>query len=74
MLFQWIEKLKELLESWKGDAVDTEKKTEGLQESDLRKDKVPIRDLKVTHGQLITDRKSVFQGHACTVTSQEDVR
>lgn len=28
----------------------------------------------VTHGPLIQDRKSVFQGHACKVTTQQGVK
>lgn len=27
----------------------------------------------VTHGTVITDRKSIFQGHAASVTSTEEV-
>lgn len=28
----------------------------------------------VVHGTTIIDRKSVFQGHACYVYNQEDIR
>lgn len=31
-------------------------------------------DLKITHGPIVEDRKSVFQGHVCAVVSKEDVR
>lgn len=75
MLFQWIEKLKELLELWKTTG-KTEEQTE-IPENDPQiktRDSIGHCELKVVHGPLIQDRKSVFQGHACRVTSQDDVK
>lgn len=31
-------------------------------------------NLNIVHGPIIEDRKSVFQGHVCTVCSKDDVR
>lgn len=41
-------------------------KTSGLVNND-------VSNLKITHGPIIEDRKSVFQGHVCTVNSKSDV-
>lgn len=73
MLYQWIEKLKEIVLE--------------VEESDVSKDKlveidhnvppfVPKKEInfKVTHGDVIQDRKSVFQGHAAKVHSQQDAK
>ncbi|XP_023020366.2 protein IMPACT-B [Leptinotarsa decemlineata] len=35
---------------------------------------VCTNELKIFHGPIITDRKSVFQGHVCTVKNKDDVR
>lgn len=75
VLFQWIERIKELLELWQSTCEDEKRigKTEDIYtkpptDSDVR------CELKVTHGPLIQDRKSIFQGHACRATSQDDYK
>lgn len=73
VLFQWIERLKELLECWR----ETIQKTTHLNNLIVRDIESPLSlscELDVTHGPLIQDRKSVFQGHACKVNSQQDVK
>lgn len=75
ILFQWIERIKELLQSW-----ETETKNEKLEttmDNSLKQEAMTSEiscSLKLTHGPLIQDRKSVFQGHACKVTTPEEIK
>lgn len=74
ILFQWIEKLKEIVTSEaETDVIENETKlpvTQKLVEEEKREYKFE----NVTHGTLIQDRKSVFQGHVCKVTTQRAVK
>lgn len=65
--------MKELLELWQ----NTCKNEKRLEKTEDIPSSPPIHvrcELKVTHGPLIQDRKSVFQGHACKATSQDDIK
>ncbi|KAJ2944856.1 hypothetical protein O0L34_g1748 [Tuta absoluta] len=72
VIYQWVEKIRETLQSIKSQ--ETEKKIEsspvdvGLDLSQLE-----INCPEITHGEVIIDRKSSFQGHAAEVHSIEDV-
>ncbi|KAJ8944138.1 hypothetical protein NQ318_013322 [Aromia moschata] len=77
ILFQWIEKLKEII-SLNENAADlttasTLESSEIVTSEDKLKENKPFL-LPVTHGSTIIDRKSVFQGHACTVRDENDVK
>lgn len=72
IIFQWIEKLKEIVSETSNQnplsgyiSLDT-----FVQPSHASKQKV----LNVIHGPIIVDRKSVFQGHACVVKNENDVK
>lgn len=74
ILFQWIEKLKELVTVEKevtlDEAVLSESQVLELQKGNVKKYNIE----NVVHGPLIQDRKSVFQGHACKVTTNQEFK
>ena len=80
VLFQWIERLKEILEEIER---ERERHTEYEENVDTTGTSCTISntniapqntfDLDVIHGIPVTDRKSTFQGHLCKVTSQHDI-
>ena len=75
MIFQWIEKIRECLSEFK---VEPEPEEElPLLEEEINiaaVDSFEFEIPEITHGEIITDRKSVFQGHAASVHSVEQVR
>lgn len=74
MLFQWIEKLKELVDD--GIHESTEVLNHSL-ENDINEattDNSRRCDIRIIHGPVIMDRKSSFQGHTCDVSSAEDIK
>ncbi|XP_065161873.1 protein IMPACT-A-like [Atheta coriaria] len=74
VLFQWIEKLKELVND--GINESTEVLNHSL-ENDINEaatDNSRRCDIRIIHGPVIMDRKSSFQGHTCDVSSAEDIK
>lgn len=71
VLFQWIERLKEMLCNWKDFQETTNDFKTVIPEV---QEETQHFELNVTHGPSIQDRRSVFQGHACKVKSQQDVK
>lgn len=73
IIFQWIEKLKDIVskilpnQNSLSNYVSSET---SVQANPTTKSKA----LDVTHGPTIVDRKSVFQGHACVVKNEKDVK
>lgn len=84
IIYQWIEKIKEILQSKFGlHATEEEEETVSKKKHKRNKQKVVQETLVVPlavqvpdiiHGEIITDRKSTFQGHVATITSVEEVR
>lgn len=77
VLYQWIEKVRELLFEITSvkecDDTELDTKSEQVNENVI----VPsVSDISfdICHGNLIQDRKSVFQGHATKVFSTSDVK
>ncbi|KAJ3663825.1 hypothetical protein Zmor_008047 [Zophobas morio] len=71
ILFQWVEKLKEIAEIETPAAETTELETSDVE---LIVSPAQVTQLSVTHGEVIQDRKSAFQGHASPVFSLEDTK
>ncbi|XP_030034113.2 protein IMPACT-B [Manduca sexta] len=72
VLFQWVEKIREYLQTFKPAAVEKiEPKSPAVESLDLALLDINCPD--ITHGEVIADRKSTFQGHAAEVHSIEDV-
>lgn len=69
ILYQWIEKLKEIIADETLVVEDLPPNIEVV-ETCVRNRK----DFEITSGSTIQDRKSVFQGHACRVNSADDVK
>ncbi|XP_068084778.1 protein IMPACT-A isoform X2 [Anabrus simplex] len=76
VLYQWIEKVREVLQelseqpSNEEEAVDTGDNT-------CVDSNIPMSDYElpqIHHGDVITDRKSVFQGHAASVVTTDQVK
>ncbi|XP_026316203.1 protein IMPACT-like [Hyposmocoma kahamanoa] len=73
VIFQWVEKIREILQSMKSpEPVKKPEKTASEEES-LDLSKLEINCPEITHGEVIMDRKSSFQGHAAKVESIADV-
>lgn len=75
VLFQWIEKIREMLQSIepgkgsvKNKAIETE-----LGDLVITADEKSVPCPEIIHGEVIVDRKSSFQGHAAVVHSTDEV-
>lgn len=76
ILYQWIEAAKDVLQG-KSKHNNTENHLEDLKDIDDPNTSLNIKPADVptiTNGEIITDRKSVFQGHVATVTSVNQVK
>ncbi|XP_075212857.1 protein IMPACT-B-like isoform X2 [Lycorma delicatula] len=85
VIFQWIEAVKTYLNN-KSDLLENLVSLTSMQEInndtleytyniDKGKDKKEKKNLpKITHGEIVVDRKSTFQGHTACVSSVEDVK
>jgi hypothetical protein len=73
ILFQWIEKLKEIVDGDLPDIDNTEIEADENVGEVKSEPKTEIY-LQVTHGNTIQDRKSTFQGHVSQVKSLEDTK
>lgn len=70
VLFQWIEKLKEIVNE------DVQEQVESKVEEEVMK---PVsaekpHNYNIIHGPVIKDRKSIFQGHACQIYNNQELR
>ncbi|RZC33676.1 IMPACT-like, partial [Asbolus verrucosus] len=70
ILYQWIEKLKEIVDKTSNTEDDIQIESNDFIEENIIKEV----HSKVTHGDIIQDRKSVFQGHVSPVQSPEDTK
>ncbi|RVE52167.1 hypothetical protein evm_003240 [Chilo suppressalis] len=69
VIYQWVEAIREYLQSVK--TPEPEKKIISEVPS---LEELEINCPEVTHGEVITDRKSIFQGHAAEVHNINDVK
>lgn len=69
VLFQWIERLKEIISEIQSDTEVTI--TDELPKVERKKE---FTFKNAVHGPTINDRKSVFQGHAANVSSELQVK
>ncbi|XP_052745203.1 protein IMPACT-A [Bicyclus anynana] len=70
VIYQWVEKIREILQTIK--PVEPEKQHISVEEI-LDVSQIEINCPDITHGEVIVDRKSSFQGHAAEVHSIDDV-
>ncbi|KAM3962180.1 protein IMPACT-B [Aphomia sociella] len=71
VVFQWVEKIRETIVNIK--TLESKKiNVKSVKQKKFKEQKV-IHCPEITHGQVIVDRKSSFQGHAAQVHSMEDV-
>ncbi|XP_050680550.1 protein IMPACT-B-like [Leptidea sinapis] len=72
VVFQWVEKIREILH--KLQPPDHKKKGKTVKEVEIVDiSKLEIISPKIVHGNVIIDRRSSFQGHAAEVHSIDDV-
>ncbi|XP_075986020.1 protein IMPACT-A-like [Anticarsia gemmatalis] len=71
VVFQWVEKIREVLQAIKSEEKKPEPKPEAVESLDLAL--LDINCPEITHGEVIQDRKSSFQGHAAEVHCLDDV-
>ncbi|XP_063393781.1 protein IMPACT-like [Cydia fagiglandana] len=72
VVYQWVEKIREILLTMKPPEV--KKKIQQKQPDEENMDLSQVENCpEITHGEVIKDRKSSFQGHAAEVHSMEDV-
>lgn len=76
VIYEWIEKLKEIVTE-----KEVNDKSGSNKVSPVEKENDPIAEINenkpdfvIHHGDVITDRRSNFEGHACEVNSQKDVQ
>ncbi|KAH9635282.1 hypothetical protein HF086_001938 [Spodoptera exigua] len=77
VIFQWVERIRDIMHS-----IET-RQDRGKPKIDKKKSKrrpaectnVAVHNgPEITHGEVIVDRKSIFQGHAARVNSVDDVK
>ncbi|KAB0799229.1 hypothetical protein PPYR_07109 [Photinus pyralis] len=70
VLFQWIEKLKEIVHLYVKEIKNT------TSEEVVKEAEPPTKllNFNIIHGTTVEDRKSIFQGHTCTIHAAQDVR
>ncbi|XP_052751017.1 protein IMPACT-B-like [Galleria mellonella] len=71
VIYQWVEKIREVLQNIKSTETPKNIVTPVIESLDMTKLKINCPE--ITHGEVIVDRKSSFQGHAAEVHSVEDV-
>ncbi|XP_053620101.1 protein IMPACT-like [Plodia interpunctella] len=71
VIYQWVEKIREVLLTMK--SPEPVKKPQSPVET-INMAQLEINCPPITHGEVIMDRKSSFQGHAAEVHSIEDVK
>nr|XP_026497781.1 protein IMPACT-like [Vanessa tameamea] len=71
VIFQWVEKIREVLQTIK--PIEPKKDEKNCVEKTLDFSQLEINCPDITHGEVIIDRKSSFQGHAAEVRSADDV-
>lgn len=79
MIYQWVERIRELLENLKTENVEESHEEEEQEEEDKLETSIvpePVEEKcpEIYHGEVVVDRKSSFQGHAARVTSTAQVK
>nr|XP_032522015.1 protein IMPACT-like [Danaus plexippus plexippus] len=72
VIYQWVEKIREVLQTIKPVEVKKKEKIQHIEHT-LDLSQLDIKCPEITHGEVIVDRKSSFQGHAAKVYSIEDI-
>lgn len=72
VIYQWVEKIRETIieQTSKKETIECDKEIEEIS-NDIKK--LEVKCPEITHGEVIIDRKSSFQGHAASVKSMEEV-
>ncbi|XP_045455172.1 protein IMPACT-B-like [Melitaea cinxia] len=73
VIFQWVEKIREVLQMINAKEPAKKEEKNLCIEKTLDLSQLEINCPKITHGEVIIDRKSSFQGHAAEVHSINDV-
>ncbi|XP_076264364.1 protein IMPACT-like [Rhynchophorus ferrugineus] len=79
VIYQWIEKFKDIVlndyvsEDCRDDVSYTNEEDNVQSVSSNNVECKSNTKLKITHGSIITDRKSTFQGHVCEISSSQNV-
>ncbi|XP_038218213.1 protein IMPACT-like isoform X1 [Zerene cesonia] len=73
VIFQWVEKVREMLQKIKTVKPEKKEQLEDKIDETLDLSQLDIKCPEITHGSVIVDRKSSFQGHAAQVHSVDDV-
>jgi len=73
VLFQWIEKLKEVVNDQNVNT-EVEQVQTNVDEEEKGAQNYAETTFNIIHGSIIKDRKSTFQGHACSVENQQQVK
>ncbi|CAG2054228.1 unnamed protein product [Timema podura] len=77
VIFQWIEKIRELLQEQLFAKDQVEENEEVVEDLSVKLDSVSVDTdelPEIIHGEIITDRRSVFQGHVARVFSTRQVK
>ncbi|CAH1968837.1 unnamed protein product [Acanthoscelides obtectus] len=76
LIYQMIMIVEEAVRNKEDAKHNSKNKSEGIEPVEKKSEvfSLSVNHLMITHGPIITDRKSVFQGHTCVVKSKEDVR
>nr|CAD7437923.1 unnamed protein product [Timema bartmani] len=77
VIFQWIEKIRELLQEQLFAKDQVEENEEVVEDLSVKLDSVSVDTYElpeIIHGEIITDRRSVFQGHVARVFSTRQVK
>ncbi|CAH2098295.1 unnamed protein product [Euphydryas editha] len=73
VIFQWVEKIREVLQMIKAREPAKKEQKNLCIENTIDLSQLDIKCPDITHGEVIIDRKSSFQGHAAEVHSIDDV-
>ncbi|KAL0810888.1 hypothetical protein ABMA28_010191 [Loxostege sticticalis] len=71
VIYQWVETIREFLQNMRAPSPEPEDKSKSPSPVDMSR--LEISCPPITHGSVLTDRKSNFQGHAAEVHSVEEV-
>lgn len=66
--------LEELANNRDNTTITIDNSTKGLEIEPISQFVSTTNNLEITHGPIIVDRKSVFQGHVCRVNNKQELR
>uniref|UniRef100_A0A1B6MFS3 RWD domain-containing protein n=1 Tax=Graphocephala atropunctata TaxID=36148 RepID=A0A1B6MFS3_9HEMI len=78
VIYQWVEACREFLQGKNTNQKNHDSDDSRVLPSDLtievNQEPIEISNLQIFHGEVITDRKSIFQGHAAVINSVHQVK